>query len=72
VCGTTWEEVAVDCVWHCISSMPDCYCLIRLFSVSGSIGGLDGIFHFCTGFMHGWLQAFATNFFQPNFRCCSS
>lgn len=33
MCGATWEEAAVDCMWHCISPMPDCYCVIWLFSV---------------------------------------
>ncbi|PQQ07023.1 hypothetical protein Pyn_25975 [Prunus yedoensis var. nudiflora] len=22
--GATWEEAAMDCMWHCILSMPDC------------------------------------------------
>lgn len=33
MCGATWEEAAVDCMWHCISPMPHCYCVIWLFSV---------------------------------------
>jgi hypothetical protein len=23
--GATWEKAAVDCMWHCLQSMLDCY-----------------------------------------------
>jgi hypothetical protein len=28
MCGAAWEETAVDSMWYCILSMPDCCGLI--------------------------------------------